>query len=62
MKFALKDLQFQSRILGSECDGTSEGVVGVSEVEEVARLVGEELVEGGDGGVVVTELHLEGGC
>ena len=35
--------------------------MGVSEVEEVARLVGEEPVEGGGSGVVVAELHLEGG-
>ena len=35
--------------------------MGVSEVKDVARLVGEELVEGGGSGVVVVELHLEGG-
>ena len=45
MKFALEGLQFRLRMFGSECGGTSEGIAGVSEVEEVARLVGEELVD-----------------
>ena len=39
-----------------------DGVAGVSEVEEVVHLVGEEPVEGEGSGVVVAELHLEEGC
>ena len=33
----------------------------MAQVKEVARLVGEELFEGGSGGIAAAEFYLEGG-